>query len=284
MVLAINKLDAVDNPSQAYENIRQALLRFTEQAGIDVAAVVPVSALLGHNVAQAEPGWCGYNGPCLLDILHSLPTTPAERHLPFSAPVQWVEKHHDRADTHQGRRIFWTRLATGQVQVGDGVRVFPSGQTAEVAQVLNTVRQSQSVGAGHSAGIVLDRELDISRGDWLLAQNPDKAPWQQAGQTEIRATVAWLDDEPLVVGRVYWALHGHRWVKAKVKAIDHRTDIHTLAATPAQELPANAIGQVVLGLQQALPVSPFATSRPLGSLVLVDPASHRTAGAALVLA
>ena len=96
--------------------------------------------------------------------------------------------------------------------------------------------------------------------------------------------MAWLDDEPLVVGRVYWALHGHRWVKAKVKAIDHRTDIHTLAATPAQELPANAIGQVVLGLQQALPVSPFAMSRPLGSLVLVDPASHRTAGAALVLA
>jgi sulfate adenylyltransferase subunit 1 len=213
----------------------------------------------------------------LLDILQRLPTTPSERHLPFSAPVQWVEKHHDRADTHQGRRIFWTRLATGQVQVGDGVRVFPSGQTAQVAQVLNTVRQSQTVGAGHSAGIVLDRELDISRGDWLLAQNPDTAPWPQAGQTEIRATVAWLDDEPLVVGRVYWALHGHRWVKAKVKAIDHRTDIHTLAATPAQELPANAIGQVVLGLQQALPVSPFATSRPLGSLVLVDPASHRTA-------
>ena len=284
VVLAINKLDAVDNPSQAYENIRQALLRFSQQAGIDVAAVVPVSALLGHNVAQAEPGWCGYNGPCLLDILQRLPTTPSERHLPFSAPVQWVEKHHDRADTHQGRRIFWTRLATGQVQVGDGVRVFPSGQTAQVAQVLNTVRQSQTVGAGHSAGIVLDRELDISRGDWLLAQNPDTAPWPQAGQTEIRATVAWLDDEPLVVGRVYWALHGHRWVKAKVKAIDHRTDIHTLAATPAQELPANAIGQVVLGLQQALPVSPFATSRPLGSLVLVDPASHRTAGAALVLA
>ena len=104
------------------------------------------------------------------------------------------------------------------------------------------------------------------------------------GELSARATVAWLDDEPLVVGRVYWALHGHRWVKAKVKAINHRTDIHTLAATPAQELPANAIGQVVLGLQQALPVTPFALSRPLGSLVLVDPASHRTAGAALVLA
>jgi sulfate adenylyltransferase subunit 1 len=284
IVMAINKLDAVDNPTQAFQHIRQALLRFAEQAGIEVAAVVPVSALLGHNVAQAEPGWCGYPGPCLLDILHGLPTTPAERHLPLSAPVQWVEKHHDRADTHQGRRIFWTRLATGQVQVGDTLRVFPSGQTAQVAQVLNTVRQAQTVGAGQSAGIVLDREVDISRGDWLLAPDSAAAPWQKSGQTEIRTTVAWLDDEPLVVGRVYWALHGHRWVKAKVKAIDHRIDIHTLAATPAQDLPANAMGQVVLGLQQALPACPFAVSRPLGSLVLVDPASHRTAGAALVLA
>ena len=191
IVLAINKLDAVDNPSQAYENIRQALLRFTKQAGIDVAAVVPVSALLGHNVAQAEPGWCGYNGPCLLDILHSLPTTPAERHLPFSAPVQWVEKHHDRADTHQGRRIFWTRLATGQVQVGDVVRVFPSGQTAQVAQVLNTVRQSQSVGAGHSAGIVLDRELDISRGDWLLAQTLSPNPASVANTPTVSMSAPW---------------------------------------------------------------------------------------------
>jgi len=284
IVMAINKLDAVDNPTQAYQHIRQALLRFAEQAGIEVAAVVPVSALLGHNVAQAEPGWCGYKGPCLLDILHGLPTTPTERHLPLSAPVQWVEKHHNRSDTHQGRRIFWTRLSTGQVQVGDTLRVFPSGQTAQVAQVLNTVRQAQTVGAGQSAGIVLDREVDISRGDWLLAHDSPAAPWQTGGQTEIRTTVAWLDDEPLVVGRVYWALHGHRWVKAKVKAIDHRIDIHTLEAKPAQELPANAIGQVVLGLQHALPVCPFVVSRPLGSLVLVDPASHRTAGAALVLA
>jgi len=284
IVLAINKLDAVDNPSQAYQHIRAALLQFANQAGIAIAAVVPLSALHGQNVATAEPGWCGYEGPSLLEILLELPTTPAEHHLPMSAPVQWVEKHNDRADTHQGRRIFWTRMATGQVQVGDSLQVFPSGQTAVVAQVLSTVRQAQTVTAGHSAGIVFDRELDISRGDWLLALVGGNAPWSDQGDSEIRATVAWLDDEPLVVGRVYWALHGHRWVKARVKAIDHRTDIHTLDALPASDLPPNAIGQIVLGLQQALPVCPFATSRALGSLVLVDPTSHRTAGAVLVLA
>ena len=284
IVLAINKLDAVDHPQQAFENIRAALLQFAAQAGIEVAAVVPISALQGHNVARPEPGWCGHDGPSLLDILHGLPCTEAEHHLPLSAPVQWVEKQHDRAHTHQGRRIFWTRLATGQVRVGDPVKVFPSGQTAQVAQVLSSVRQAQSVSAGHSAGVVLDRELDVSRGDWLLADTGPHAVWPGPSRSEIRATVAWLDDEPLVVGRVYWALHGHRWVKARVKTIEHRIDIHSLAALDASELPPNAIGQVVLSLQQALPVSPYANSRTLGSLVLVDPTSHRTAGAVLVSA
>jgi sulfate adenylyltransferase subunit 1 len=193
-----------------------------------------------------------------------------------------VEKHHNRADTHQGRRIFWTRLATGQVRVGDNLRVFPSGQTAQVAQVLNTVRQSQSVGAGQSAGIVLDREVDISRGDWLLAPEPFASPGATAGQTEIRATVAWLDDEPLVVGRVYWALHGHRWVKAKVQRVVHRLNINTLAEEEATELPANAVGHVTLAFQEPLLTLPFEQSRILGALILVDTASHKTSGAVLV--
>jgi len=99
---------------------------------------------------------------------------------------------------------------------------------------------------------------------------------------EISATVAWLDDETLVPGRVYWALHGHRWVKAKVKRIVHQIDIHTLAEQDAGELPPNAIGHVELALQEPLATRPFAESRSLGALVLVDTASHRTAGAVLV--
>jgi sulfate adenylyltransferase subunit 1 len=147
-----------------------------------------------------------------------------------------------------------------------------------VARVLSHTRQDQAVHAGHSAGIVLDREVDVSRGDWLLA--PDAFEPQR----EIRATVAWLDDEPLVAGRAYWALQGHRWVKARVARIAHRLNITTLEAEDAAELPPNAIGEVVLALQQPLAVRPFAESRALGSLVLVDTASHRTCAAVLVRA
>ncbi len=281
VVFAINKLDAVEDSKLAFEHIGSALREFAAQAGIPVTAVVPISALKGWNVVEAseQAGWCGYSGPTLLQVLEVLPVTPADSTLPFAFAVQWVEKFSSSADTSQGRRVFWGRVATGGVQVGQSVRIMPNGQTAVVAQVLNHVRQPQAVLAGHSAGIVLDREVDVSRGDWLLAEDTDGS---LPGSREIRATVAWLDDETLVPGRVYWALHGHRWVKARIKRIVHRLDIHTLAEEDATQLEPNAIGHIELALQEPLVTLPFAQSRALGSLVLVDTASHRTAGALLV--
>jgi len=149
-----------------------------------------------------------------------------------------------------------------------------------VAQVIDHARNPKTVLTGHSAGIVLDREVDVSRGDWLLAANGDGAALEAS--RDIQATVAWMDDETLVAGRVYWALHGHRWVKAKVKRIVHRLDIHTLAEEDATQLEPNAIGHIELSLQEPLITLPFAQSRALGSLVLVDTASHKTSGAVLV--
>ena len=278
IVFAVNKLDAMADPELAFERISAALNAFAEAAGVSVAATVPISALKGWNVVEPHADWCGYSGPSLLALLEALPVTEQDEAVPFAFPVQWVEKFSDSADTSQGRRIFWGRVASGHVEPGQRITVLPSKQTATVAQVLSTTRQAQAVHAGHSAGIVLDRELDVSRGDWLLA--PDAFEPVR----EITATIAWLDDEPLVAGRVYWALQGHRWVKAKVARVIDRINITTLDAEPATQLEANAIGDVVLTLQQPLAVLPFAQSRALGSLVLVDTASHRTAAAVLVRA
>ena len=276
IVFAVNKLDAITDAELAFERISNALNAFAASAGVQVAAIVPISALKGWNVVSAHGGWCGYNGPALLDLLEGLPVTAQDEDVPFAFPVQWVEKFSSSSDTSQGRRVFWGRVASGHVEPGQQVTVMPSGQTATVAQVLGHTRQPKTVHAGHSAGIVLDRELDVSRGDWLLA------PGAFTPVREITATVAWLDDEPLVPGRIYWALQGHRWVKAKVARIVDRVDIATLEARPAAQLEANAIGDVVLALQQPLAVLPFTQSRTLGSLVLVDTATHKTAAAVLV--
>ena len=276
LVFAVNKLDAVEDPALAFAHISAALATFAEAGGIPVKATVPVSALKGWNVVDQHAGWAGYNGPSLLEILEQLPATPADVAQPFAFPVQWVEKFSSSSDTSQGRRVFWGRVATGSVQPGQDVTVLPSGQSAKVAQVLDHARTPGTVEASHSAGIVLDREVDVSRGDWLLAPGA-----LQASRT-LQATVAWLDDEPLVAGRAYWALHGHRWVKAKVQRIVHRLNINTLAEEEATELPANAIGHVELALQEPVATLPFAQARALGSMILVDTASHKTSGAVLV--
>jgi sulfate adenylyltransferase subunit 1 len=276
VVFAVNKLDAVEDPETAFEHVSAALWRFTAAAKIAVRAIVPVSALKGHNVVEPSPGWCGYEGLSLLQVLERLDVVEAETDEAFSFPVQWVEKHSSSSETTQGRRIFWGRIATGTVEPGQQIQVMPSGQIAIVTQVLDHARRPAIVAPGHGAGIVLDRELDVSRGDWLLAPGAIEAA------REIRATVAWLDDEPLVAGRVYWALHGHRWVKARVKMIVHKLDIHTLAEAGANHLEPNSIGHVDLTLQEPLAVLPFQRSRVMGSLVLVDTATHKTSGAVLV--
>ena len=276
IVFTVNKLDAVENAELAFANISAALSKFATAADITVAAVVPISALKGWNVVDSKAGWAAYNGPSLLQILESLPTTAAETEQPFAFPVQWVEKFSSSADTSQGRRVFWGRVATGSVSVGQQITILPSGQTATVAQVLDRARRPGSVDASQSAGIVLDREVDVSRGDWLLAVDiftPSR---------EIKATIAWLDDEPLIAGRAYWALHGHRWVKAKIKRVVHKLDINTLAELEATQLDPNAIGHVEISLQEPIAAVPYKLSRGMGSLVLVDTASHKTSGAVLI--
>jgi hypothetical protein len=130
---------------------------------------------------------------------------------------------------------------------------------------------------------------DTDRGKATPAADPDDefadTPKPRAfaeASREIKATVAWMDDEPLVAGRVYLALHGHRWIKAKVKRIVHSLDINTLQEHDATEIAPNAIGHIELALQEAITAVPYAQSRVLGSLILVDTATHKTSGALLL--
>jgi sulfate adenylyltransferase subunit 1 len=172
--------------------------------------------------------------------------------------------------------VFWGRIAQGGVRAGDTVQVFPSGERATVREVRRAGSNVEAAHAGESAGLVLDRQLDISRGDWI------GAPESLRAAQRFVATLAWLDNESAVVGRKYLLRHGNRWVQGRIASIEHVLDIHTLAPGAAHQLAANEIGRVTVELQQPLPLQRYADNRVGGALIVVDPASHRTSGALLV--
>lgn len=277
LVFAVNKLDAVDVPKTAFEAVREALLAFAQQAGMEVAGIVPVSALRGDNVTAPAAEWAGwYRGPSLLQLLHKLPVTDERHDGSLLVPVQYVAREGE--GTGHQPRTYWGRIAHGSVKAGDEVQAFPSGEVATVKEVRRAGEVVESCEAGQSAGLVLDRQIDVSRGDWLAT------PASLQTTQQFSATLAWLDTEPAVVGRKYWVRHGHRWVQARITAIDSRLDIHTLSDTDAHELAVNEIGRVQVQTQSPLPVEPYADNRVGGALIVVDPATHRTSGALLVKA
>jgi len=281
IVFAINKLDAVDDPAAAYVAVRDALETFAQQAGIEVAGIVPVSALRGDNVTRPlDVAW--YRGPSLLQLLESLPAAGERASDALSLPVQYVARQgrDDTAAADGGigdqRRTIWGRIASGRVAPGDAIEVFPSGERAVVTDVLLAGGAVDDAAAGQSVGLMLDRQLDVSRGDWITTPGSTR-PTQR-----FEATLAWLDTEPAVVGRRYQVRHGNRWVQARIAAIESRLDIRTLESTDTDSLAVNEIGRVVIETQQPLPLAPYAANRVAGALIVVDPASHRTSGALLV--
>ena len=274
IVFAVNKLDAVADATAAFARVRAAIVAFAAEAGFAPAGIVPISALHGDNVSRPST-LGGYDGPTLLALLERLPDDDVATSGAALLPVQYVGADAGSGAGHRPR-VLWGRVARGEVSVGDALEVFPSGETANVTELYVAGTSVGRVGAGRSAGLVLDRQLDVSRGDWLAA------PGSVVPSTRFRATLAWLDSEPAVIGRRYWLRHGNRWLHGRIAAIVSRLDIATLAGHEAHELGVNEIGEVIVETQQALPLARFADDRVAGALLVVDAATNRTSGALLV--
>jgi sulfate adenylyltransferase subunit 1 len=189
-------------------------------------------------------------------------------------PLQYIAKEGDGTG-HQPRTL-WGRVAQGHVRPGDEVQVFPSGERARVVALRRAGADVTRAEAGQSAGVVLNRQLDVSRGDWI------GAPGTLAATQRFGAALAWLDTEPAAIGRKYWLRHGNRWVQGRITAIDHVLDIHTLAPSDAHQLDVNEIGHVIIETQHTLPLQRYADNRVGGALIVVDATSNRTSGALLV--
>jgi len=212
-----------------------------------------------------------YEGPTLLERLETLEPADASSEGGFCLPVQWV----NRPDADF--RGYAGRVVRGRIRPGDAVRVLPGGRETRVGRIVTLDGDLQNDAAGQSVTLVTADEVDVGRGDVVVASS---APLEIADQFE--TTLLWLDDEPLLPGRPYWLKLGTQTVSATVTDIRHQINVNTQEHLAARRLELNAIAVCKLSLDRPVPFEPYAANRDLGGFILIDRVSNRTAAAGML--
>jgi bifunctional enzyme CysN/CysC len=271
ILLAVNKMDLVGFDRRVFDAIADDYRRCVAAAGFTTVTAIPISATGGDNVTTASPATPWYGGPTLLGHLERLALDPAEHHAPLRMPVQWVSR-----PDHSFRGYAGT-VATGRVRPGDTVVSSVSGQAAQVARIVTMDGDRPDAAAGDAVTLVLDRDIDISRGDVLTAAGAPGEPADQFG-----AHLIWLSEAPLSPGRSYWLKLGTRTVGASVSRIRHRIDVNTRQKLQADQLMLNDVAKVHLSLSAPVAWTRYADCRDLGGFILIDRHSNATAGVGMI--
>jgi sulfate adenylyltransferase subunit 1 len=301
VIVAVNKMDAIEFDREKFDRVVTAFNVTAKQLQLPPFTTVPVSALNGDGVVTHTDRTAWFNGPALLPLLETLELDrPRERATQRSIAtkshiaVQYVTR--DSNNDH--RRWFTGDVAEAALSVGDSVTVFPGNATAVVSELRTPRASVQRAEPGESVAIALDRQLDISRGDWIVTTPAAQILSREESLTAAThvptkkscvATVAWLDNAPLNLGRRLIARHGARWVPVRIAKVRERLRLSDVtwqeelqSADEFAAAQANDLIRVDIEFASELPISSFATSKTLGALVLVDPGTNATAGAAFI--
>ncbi len=279
-VVAVNKMDLVDFSESVFNNIVEDFTNFTKDLKIKHLQFIPLSALKGHNVVVKNPegedavmNW--YSGPTLLEVLETTDAQADINHENFRFPVQYVIRVD--SDEMKDFRGFAGQIASGVVKVGDELISLPSKQKAIVKTISTFDGDLTETFAPNSVTLVLDREIDTSRGD-VLTHVDD----QPSLKSDFAATLCWMTDEPLKAGKRYLMKHGTTKVKAMITAIDYRLDTDTLNHEPATEIQLNEIAKIQVKTLKPLAIDNYSNNRASGSFILIDEITNSTVAAAMI--
>ena len=272
ILLAVNKMDLVDYSQARFDEIVAEYREFAASIGIAEFVAMPISGFKGDNITAPSPNTPWYSGPSLVEHLETVEVdTATDQARPFRMPVQWVNR------PNLDFRGFSGLIAGGTVEPGDAVRVLPSGKTSTVSRIVTLDGDVELAVAGQSVTICLADEIDCSRGDVIATA--DKPP-QAADQFE--ATIVWMDDDAMLVGRSYWLKLGTQIVSVTVQQPKYTVNVNTLEHLACKTLELNAIGVAEIATDKPLVFEPYADSRTLGGFILIDKITNRTVGAGML--
>lgn len=268
-VFAVNKMDLVDYSEARFKEIEKQISELTAELSLENIQIIPLSATEGDNVTKRSDNISWYNGPALLEYLESVDIS-ADDEQGFYMPVQRVCRP-DR--TFRG---FQGQIESGSISVGDVITALPSGEKAAVKGILVTDKQSDTAHKGQPVTISLDKEVDVSRG-CVLIKDTDIGVYKR-----IKASVLWMDDEDLVIGKDYLVKLGTKTIPGILTGIDYAVDVNTGEHIRTDKLSKNGIALCDILLTDAIAADKFKSHKTLGELILIDRVTNMTSACGVV--
>ena len=271
IVLAINKMDMIGYSQAIFDTILKEYQDFAAQIGLHDIVAIPMSALHGDNITERSTHTPWYSGPTLMSHLETVQIDDVRQAAPFRLPVQWVNR------PSPDFRGFAGTIAGGTVKPGDRLRVLPSGKESKVARIVTFDGDLDEAVADQSVTIVLEDEIDISRGNVLA--RPDSLP---SVADQFKVTIIWMAEEPMLPGRQYWIKVATKLAVATVTGLKHKINVNTLEKLAAKTLELNEIGVCNLSLDQPIAFDPYAENHDTGGFILIDRLTNGTVAAGLI--
>jgi len=272
VVLVVNKMDLVDYSKDVFDKIEAEYRAFAAEQGLPDVACIPISAVGGDNIIDRSVAMSWYTGPTLMHLLDNVEIDETRvRELPLRLPIQWVNRpNHDF-------RGFAGTIVGGRIRKGEAIRVQPSGRTSQVSRIVTFDGDLDEAVAGQSITITLADEIDVSRGDLIVAADQ---PAEVADQFE--ATIVWMNESPLLPGRSYFMKIGTKLATATISPLKYKINMNTMQHLAAATLELNEIGVCNLELDRSLPFDPYAVNRDTGGFILIDRITNDTVGAGML--
>ncbi|MEZ5804172.1 MAG: sulfate adenylyltransferase subunit CysN [Rhizobiaceae bacterium] len=271
IVLAVNKIDLVGFDAKAFDRIAGDYRAFAEELGFRSIVAVPLSARFGDNVTARSANTPWYGGPSLLEHLETVVVDGEAVERPFRFPVQYVNR------PNLDFRGFAGTVASGAVATGDEVVVAKSGRSSRVKRIVAFGGDLPRAVEGQAVTLVLEDEIDASRGNLLVA--PDARPHVA---DQFSASLVWFDESPLVAGRSYILRTETDQVSVTVTELARRVNIDDLSEGPAKSLRMNEVGVANLSTQTAIAFDAFRENRATGAFILIDRLSNATVAAGMI--
>lgn len=276
LVVCVNKMDLIDYREDLFEDICRKFRGFSSKLAIPDIRYIPLSALHGENVTEHSQHMPWYDGPTLLYMLETVQVSSDHNHLDARFPVQSVIR--PRSDEHHDFRGYAGRVQGGVFKPGDEVLALPSGFRTRVRAIQIFDEELNEAYAPMSVTMLLEDDIDVSRGDMLV--KPNNQP--QVGQ-DLDVMMCWLSPTPLSIGGKYALKHTTQDVRCIVKSVDHKIDINTLhRVQDDRTIGLNDIGRMKLRVSRPLFFDNYRKNRGTGSLILVDEHSNETVAAGMI--